>query len=210
MSKKKNELVINSQTLHSDLIACKSAFDKVGIPWVIMGGIVLGYARYKEIMDWDTDLDIGVFVEINNKQWQNLRNSLYGKGFRIKKHKTDFTYGTRMTPFNMWLFHKKGNFYEAFPTSIPEFKLVEKAIWYDNPQMVDFLFDKYPMPNHMDDYLICQYGEDWKTNIIKDHEQYFIDKRGGRGTATLTTGRTSKYGDLWPKTLKVNDTMEGV
>jgi len=52
----------------SDLVACKKAFDKINIPWVIIGGIVLGYARYKDIMEWDTDLDVGIFVELSNMQ----------------------------------------------------------------------------------------------------------------------------------------------
>jgi len=29
-----------------DLAACKTAFDQAEVPWVIMGGVVLGYARY--------------------------------------------------------------------------------------------------------------------------------------------------------------------
>jgi len=46
--------------------------------------------------------------------------------------------------------------------------------------LVDFLGDKYPMPNNIEDFVIAHYGMDWKTNIIKDHEKYFTDKRGGR------------------------------
>jgi len=198
------------KTLASDLAACKAAFDKAGVPWVIMGGIVLGYARYEEIMAWDTDLDVGVFVEVSKKQWQSLYSALYTGGFRIRNSKTDFICGRRLTSFNLWMFHKKGNFYEAFPRKVPGFKLVEKAIWYDAPKMVTFLGSEYPMPNHMKDYLICQYGKDWRTNIVKDHEAYFVDKRGGRGTAHWTTSRASKHGDLWPKTLKADDTMEDV
>jgi len=192
----------------SDLAACKAAFDKVNIPWIIMGGVVLGYARYEDVMPWDTDLDIAVVALLTVDKRKALNNSLISNGFKLNQRAGDFVYGTRKSPFNGWFFHKNGNFYEAFPKSTPGFKFVEKAVWYDAPQIVDFLGDKYPMPNNIDDYLVCQYGHDWKTNIVKDHEQYFLDKRGSRGTATFTTGRTSKNGDMWPKTLEINDNME--
>ena len=193
----------------SDLIACKAAFDQVSIPWVIMGGVVLGYARYKDIMAWDTDLDVGVFVEVTTDQQQLLFKSLRRNGFKINSSKKDFVYGKRKAHFNIWFFHKKGDFYEAFPKSTPGLKFVEKSHWYDDPQMVNFLGDEYPMPNNMEDYLICQYGEDWETNIIKDHEKYYLDKRGCRGAANWPAGRGTKEGDMWPKVLRIDDSMEG-
>ena len=152
----KHNYIVNAENIGLDLLGCKKAFDKVRIPWIIMGGIVLGYARYRKIMEWDTDVDIAVFVEINNQRWVALKNSLCEEGFKIKKRKTDFICGGRLTPFNLWFFHKKGDFCEAFPESTPGLKLVEKSMWYEKPQIVDFLNDKYPMPNYMDDYLICQ------------------------------------------------------
>lgn len=189
----------------SDLAACKKSFDKVNIPWVIMGGIVLGYARYKDVMEWDTDVDVGVFVEITTKQWKSLQKSLRDEGFKIGKKKKDFIYGKRKASFNLWFFHKKEDYYEAFPKTTPGLKFVEKAIWYDDPQIVSFLNDKYPIPDNLEDYLICQYGHDWKTNIVKDHEAYYLDKRGSRKVSEWPSGRATKNGDMWPKILKINE-----
>ena len=206
----KNNNIVNAKTLSSDLLGCKKAFDNAGVPWVIMDGIVLGYARNKKVMEWDTDLDFAVFGEINMTQWQAVYNSFIKEGFRIKKKKSDFICGGRSTPFNFWFFHKKGNFYESFPKSTPGKKFVEKAIWYDKPQMVDFLGTKFPMPNHINDYLDNHYGKDWKTNIIKDHKTWRINKMGEYAVVTnkSLSGRSGKSGDLWPKVIKINDTME--
>lgn len=203
--------IVTPETIASDLLACKNAFDKAGIPWVVIGGIVLGYARYNKIMDWDTDLDVAVFVELTDLRWNILHQALRGIGFIINRGKTDFKYGSRKVPFNMHLYHKKGNFYESFPHTMKGFKYVEKAEWYDEPQMTEFLGNDYPMPNHMDDYVSCHYGKDWKTNIVKNHEEYYLDKRGARGiknSAMWLSSRGSKYGDLWPKLLRREDTME--
>lgn len=199
--------VVNVDTLASDLLACKNAFEKVSIPWVITDGIVLGYARYKKILEWDTDVDVAVFVEINGRKWNALFDALTEEEFVVRARKRDFVYGGRLTPFNLWFFHKKGNFYESFPGTTPGRKFVEKRKWYDKIQMVDFLGSRYPMPNHMEDYLNNHYGTDWSTNIIKDHQTWFETKRGKPEDKGLV-GRSSKNGDLWPKILKVEDTME--
>lgn len=203
------EYVDRRLAIASDLAACKAAFSQVGIPWVIMGGVVLGYARYKEIMPWDTDLDVGIFTEITDVQWRSLMSALYDQGFRkIINQRMDFTYCYRETEFNMWMFHKNGNYYEAFPSTTPDVKFVEKAMWYDEPQTIRFLDDTYPVPNNMEDYLACQYGVDWRTNVVKDHEWYYLDKRGTRDISLWPTGRGTKDGDMWPKVLKRTDTME--
>lgn len=207
----KRTLTVNAKTIASDLLACKKAFDAVEVPWVVTDGIVLGYARYNKIMDWDTDLDVAVFVELSKDLQKKLNNAFHNNKFRVGSVIKDFKCGSRKTPFNLWFFHKKGNFYEAFPKSTPGFKFVEKAIWYDKPQMVDFLGSKIPMPNNINDYLDNHYGKDWKTNIIKDHETWFLNKRGAKDIANSSkwlSSRSGKGGDLWPKIIRSNDTME--
>ena len=203
------------KAIASDLKACKAAFAQAEVPWVIADGIVLGYARYKDIMPWDTDLDIGVFTEISVVKWEALYNALKSNGFGEYKgsgidfsnNKKDFICGYRDIEFNMWLYHKNGNYYESFPESTPGLKFVEKATWYDDPQIVDFLDSKYPMPNNIEDYLSCRYGNDWKTNIVKNHDEHFKDKRGGQDQVLWTKGRMGKHGDLWPKILKIEDNL---
>jgi hypothetical protein len=196
------------ESIISDLKACKVAFGKAEIPWVIVGGIVLGYARYKEIMPWDTDLDIVVSTELTDARWSILHKSLASQGFVLPKIRMDFMYCHRKTEFNLELYHKDGNFYNCMPKSTPGLKFVEKAEWHDTPQIVDFLGSKYPMPNNIEDFVAKHYGADWKTNIIKKHAEYFMQKRGGRDQAQWLTSRAGKQGDLWPKILKITDSME--
>jgi len=183
--------------LITDWAACKRAFDKARIPWVMTDGAVLGYVRHKDIMPWDTDLDLGVFCELSAADWQRLWEALRGEGFSLKNSKTEFVYGTRKTRFNLMLFHKKGEFYESFPKGTMKLGLrfVEKAKWYDEPQLVKFLGDIYPVPNHTIDYINAHYGTDWATRIVKDHITWFKEKRQ----------RARKGGDLWPKLLLKNE-----
>lgn len=201
-------MIDNRANIAGDLKACKTAFEAAGVPWVIIGGIVLGYARYKDIMPWDTDVDVAVFTEISDEQWLKLLVNLHRDGLRFPKHKVDFMYCHRNGECNLEFFHRDGDVYSCYPASTPGIKFVENPRWFDDIQHVDFLNGEYPIPNHVEEFVAAHYGGDWRTNIIKDHEIYFADKRGGRNQSTWTTSRASKYGDLWPKALKIGDSME--
>jgi len=199
----------NREAIASDLAACKKAFDSVNVPWVITDGIVLGYARDNDILPWDTDLDISVFVEITDTEWKILYEALRENGFNIANpNKIDFILGYRKIELNMWLFHKNCDYYESFPSTTPGLKFVEKALWYNRPQMIEFLGDVYPMPNYINNYLNCRYGNDWETNIVKSHDDFFVYKRGSRSDQNAwVTGRCGKQGTLWPKILKIRDNL---
>jgi len=204
------EYVDRKEDIISDLIACKAAFTQADIPWVIVGGIVLGYARYKEIMPWDTDLDIVISTELTDERWFILHKALAKQGFVLPRKRLDFMYCHRKTEFNLELYHRDGSFFNCLPKSTPGLKFVEKAEWYVKPQIVNFLDSEYPMPNNIEDFVANHYGADWKTNIIKKHEDYFMQKRGGRDQSVWLTSRAGKQGDLWPKILEVTDNMEVV
>ena len=91
----------------SDLAACKAAFEQINTPWVIQGGAVLGYGRYKDIMAWDTDLDMAVFAEVSAAQRKAIFNSMRKHGFGIAERGKDFIMGKREVTLNLWFFHPK-------------------------------------------------------------------------------------------------------
>jgi len=74
----------------SDMGALRAAFDQAKIPWVNLYGVALGYGRYKDIMAWDTDIDMGVFVELTDEQRQSLNEALIAHGFWLHNRNDDF------------------------------------------------------------------------------------------------------------------------
>jgi phosphorylcholine metabolism protein LicD len=195
-----------------DLKACKIAFSQAGIPFIIIGGTVLGYARYNDIMEWDTDLDIGVTKELNSVQWSKLYSTLRRNGFKLNRNLRDFNCGRRKASFNLWFWHKvSDSYYESYPEKIPGYKYVKKAKWLDSPLNLEFLEDVYPMPNHLNDYLESCFGADWKTNIVK-HDEYVQMKRGGNysdADNVYKYRRNREDGKLWwPVLLKSTEKME--
>jgi len=194
----------------SDLAACKIAFDKVHIPWVIIDGIVLGYVRHNDVMKWDTDIDLAIPYQISESEWQKLYAALTEVGFGIRNLNQDFVYGKRKIKLNAWMYHRKGDFYESFPRSTPGIKFVEKAEWYKNIMLVDFLGSVYPMPSNLDDYIVCRYGKDWK-EARYTHDEWRLEKFGTKSSGFLPNAwlnsRCGPKGDLWPKVMKVEDTL---
>jgi hypothetical protein len=204
----------------SDLMACKKAFDQVQIPWVVMGGIVLGYARYKDIMPWDTDLDIGIFADISYTQWESVKKALSEQGYKkwntpkstAKRNEVnDFSCAFRKTHIDLLIFHKSKGFYICAPKTKFNLRYIEKAEWFDEIQFVDFLGDKYPMPNYIEDFVTAQYGPNWKTNVVKDHSKYHKEKRGDPGKPEdwyLNRFRKEDGKLWWPVLLKSNENIE--
>jgi len=194
--------------IHSDLIAVKKAFDEVRIPWVLIDGLVLGYARKKAIIPWDTDIDLAICAPITEYKRRALYEALKKSGFNIGQQTGDFWYADRHSQLNIWIYHKVGDYYEAYAKSAPDVKFVEKAEWYDDLQEVDFLGAKYLMPKDLEDYLACRYGTDWKVEK-PGHDKWRLEKFGTSSNRyrpeEWLASRCGPDGDLWPKIMKTED-----
>jgi len=163
--------VPNKSGIIKDLSGIKEAMDNCGIPFVLMYGLCLGYIRYRDVMEWDTDVDIGIFVELSEKQKLEMYESLKSVvGYKNIIPKGDYIYSAKRVELNLWLYHKEGEYYKAYPSTTGR-SFILKAEWFDNPVNVDFLGDEYLIPNNIFDYLTCHYGN-WGKEIIKSHPQW--------------------------------------
>lgn len=160
MASKDPKKPIKEQTIEV-LKALKCMFDEYGIKFVLVQGLALGYARYKDIMDWDADdIDVGVFVPIPDKDEFPRRMKmkilfLAGcGGFRIH---TNFSICIKY-----WE-HKE----DYFECKSGPYIYREHEKWFLNPQPVEFLGTTFLIPNDIEDYLDNHYGKGWETNIIK-------------------------------------------
>ena len=145
------------------LKAIKRVFDSYNVEFVLVQGLALGYARYKDIMEWDADdFDLGVFmpVHILTKK-EILRESIKQILYLLGSPK-EFKENVSLC-IKYWI-HKKDYFEYKGGNHI--FREHEK--WFLHPQRVKFLGTTFLIPDKIEDYLDNHYGKGWETNIIKD------------------------------------------
>jgi len=173
--------IIKAQGIES-LKAIKALLDMYNVPFVLTDGLVLGYARHKDMMEWDTnDIDIGVFKSIPIWEQQSIMNAIRGNKFYDYRNVSFFSIQSKevslRTGFkgfklhngmmiSIWFFKQKGQYFDSIAFTNRLIKR-ELAKWFISPQPVELFGDTFLMPSDVDDYLDNHYGKEWRTEIIK-------------------------------------------
>lgn len=155
-----------------DLIMLSKVFEKVGVQFFMQEGNALGYGRFKDIMDNDTDVDIGVVQELSPRDRRVLAKELMNEHWRNLLDSGDFLFAARRVKLNVWFYHKEGDLYVAYPESTPGEKFVWPAYFYDDLTKVDFHGFGMHLPHDLPMYLTFRYGEEWKTKHYPNSEAW--------------------------------------
>ena len=162
----------NKKGIIADLKQLKDVFDSVGVPFVMQEGNVLGYGRYKDIMELDLDVDIGVYVEISDEKKAELLRALHTSGCGVGENESgDFIYGKRNVKLNLWFWHREGKYFVARPKTTDKIFILE-AEYFIKPKEISFLDRKFLIPDPLDGYLDLRYGKNWKRNVITDDAKW--------------------------------------
>jgi len=187
----------NKKFLHYIFIKTKEALDRISVPFFITHGTCLGYYRDKDFIEWDHDLDIGIWFE----DWKPEIKDAMGKcGFRFnhveggnikagrkefyklkreKKIKQELGFDSSIGVFphhgtSIKTYHRHDDcFWTAFWINRYRFQFFNKRfIWIHKPfilKEVKFknLCVKIPHPTEV--YLKELYGDDWE--VPKKHCQ---------------------------------------
>ena len=135
---------------------------------VLLYGTCLGLYRDKKVIDYDTDIDVGVFLNDFNAL-HTLSTQLLSQGFYIKsRNMYCVTYSTTEQNYliDVWVIVKRKN---------PFFRLLGyrwlvdhvnfRSDYFSDIQTMTINEKTYLFPNHTETYLAELYGSDWKTPI---------------------------------------------
>lgn len=157
-----------------DLRDLHDIFSGVGARFVLQEGNALGYGRYKDIMDWDEDIDIAIVDRLTGKQLRRIYHDMLNKGWLGISVDQDFIYSFRTVKFNGWIWHHEEPYFVARPALIKKgmqnvkgHKCAYPDKFFKEPQKIEFLGREFWIPNHLEEYLTYRYGE-WKETIIRD------------------------------------------
>lgn len=161
------------------------ALDKVGIPYILEAGTLLGIVRENRFLPWDNDLDITITRQYEEKLLRNLwRIWLAGYSVRVRHYNRDMKFfrkgETRIIKVSYrdplrWfekrvildIFIKRlidDQYYWTVGIKAPVLKSVPRR-FYENHTQIDFRGQKYMVPEDYTGYLEEHYGKEWRTPV---------------------------------------------
>ena len=181
-----------------DLEQIKSIFDRHGVRFLIVYGVLLGFYRDKDFLPVDDDIDIAVIDPIDLKTRKDIGWELYNLGFNPQQ--IGFNVFGRMEPselgyngdgetgiivcernfkFTIFFFKKQDcNIHDEEYVCVPKLgalKLIATPTkFFKETSTIKINGVKYLTPSPIDEYLAFSY-KDWKNKDMRDHSPTFFE-----------------------------------
>jgi GT2 family glycosyltransferase len=166
--------------------------DRLGLKWWLNSGSCLGAIREKGFIGHDTDLDFGI-APGQDDRWNEIQSAFMEKGFALYRAwvwrdvKAELSFKRDDIKVDLFFYRHCGDgervwfgafgpdtlgHWGAFMRFVPR---TYPARLFEKPRQIYLRGQKCYVPNPPEEYLVCQYGEDWKTP--KRDWQYWIDNK---------------------------------
>ncbi len=141
----------------------KQILDGLGITFFLRKGTCLGAVRDNELIPWDDDLDIGSLIGykgLTEKSVGQVVTALKDNGYLIKVDHLSYAISVVALKSSIrtdWMVHRViGDSTIHWPgVHIP-------AGLFTNTKEIDFIGQKFQVPNPAEEYLRFMYGAEWK------------------------------------------------
>lgn len=179
-SNKKKKLIKKKRDIYTDILKkTVNACNKLNIPCFISSGTCLGYHRDGNFIEYDYDIDIGIFAEdydpkiikymINEgfRHYRTLGNKHTGLELSFILPNTSIGKYAKVDIFTHHLEKDKNNnnyYYYWISYKYPKFvKRIKYRVPVFNIIPINFNNVSVHIPYPTEDYLKNHYGDDWKT-----------------------------------------------
>lgn len=154
---------INVAAAERILKELKQILDGLGITFFLRKGTCLGVIRDNKLIPWDDDVDIGSVIGYNGLTEQSIDRvvaALKDNGYLIKIDQLDYAISVVALKSSIrtdWMVHRViGDSTFHWPgVRIP-------ARLFTNTKEIDFIGQKFQVPNPAEEYLRFMYGTEWK------------------------------------------------
>ncbi len=142
----------------------KQILDELGVTFFLHSGVCLGAIRDNGIMPWDDDLDLGVIIGLNGFKEEligSIVSTFRENGFITGVRHSDQHISIPLLKYSvrtdLQFHHSKNHKIYHYPGI-----LIPLSLFTDLKE-IDFLGEKFYVPNPPEEYLRLKYGEDWRT-----------------------------------------------
>jgi phosphorylcholine metabolism protein LicD len=158
-----------------NLKLAKKLFDEMKVSFFLSNGTLLGWARERDLISHDYDIDVGVFTSDLSEQ-KNIRDKFYDNGF-VSFKEDDEVFQSAIIDHGLSLIRNDVKLDIFFYRNEDNVSIM--TVWgtldfldYVYPRIysyitIDFLDDTFQVPANYLNYIIAQYGQDWRTPVIE-------------------------------------------
>ena len=142
----------------------KGVFDELGVTFWLRSGTLLGIVRAGSFIDWDDEMDTASVLGmhgVNDETAERLAEAFRARGFTVRRQS-----GPR---YDAVAFVKDGirtdwTCYRLVNGRAYEFPGIEIPLHvFDDLREIEFVGERFLIPNPPEDYLQAKYGPDWRT-----------------------------------------------
>ncbi|MQG77153.1 MAG: hypothetical protein FI703_07500 [SAR202 cluster bacterium] len=154
-----------------DLVAAEKALkeakrilDQLGVVFLLSSGTCMGAIRDNAFIPWDDDIDLISVIGINGFTYESVDTAI--ATFRENGYFVYESNGTKSRSFSMIKDHVR--------TGWDCYHIIDENVWvyprtqipaklFTQPKEIEFLNEKFLVPNPPEEYLRRKYGEEWRT-----------------------------------------------
>ena len=144
-----------------NLLLFKEVMDKHGIPFVFLGGTLMGAVREKDFISHDDDIDLGIDIK-NLQSVIDILPEFIDKGFAIARYDRRCIISIiRKGQYVDLAFFEK---YNETTSSCSGWLVLTQFL--EDTDYIEFKGEKYLAPREYKEYLRCEFGDNWMTPIV--------------------------------------------
>ena len=152
---------MRNKLLKENLIDVNMHLNRFDIPHFLIGGTLLGAVRDKNILEWEKDIDLGIFTN-HCDYLSNIYNALKQLeilGFTVTKFFPTCITLDRGIRVDLFAFFKGADGYYC---RLGDYQLTYPFECLNSLDKIDLYGNKYSIPHNSELFLSTQYGENWK------------------------------------------------
>ena len=158
---------IDKEIEEENLLLFKEVMEKNNIPFIFLGGTLMGAVREKDFIAHDDDIDLGIDIKYIQSVIDLLPDFLE-RGFEIARYDRRCIISIiRKGQYVDLAFFEK---YNETTSSCSGWLVLSRFL--ENTGFIDFKGQKYLAPIDYKEYLRCEFGDDWMTpKVFFDFDQ---------------------------------------